>query len=347
MPKTIRTLALSVLLMFIASALFMPAQTGSSSQATKSAGQKYAKFIFYDIKPVPPEMAAMMKQMQQKSQSTVEGTRIVDLDTTRAEGAPYMDFVWLWKGSAKGYSEEEHIHNFDEVIGFIGSKGEKDPRDLGAEMEVWLGGEKYVITKSCLILVPKGVRHCPIRFNRIDSPVLFFTFGMATKYSRTPTKFDDKRSGERNYAKYISYDVSPAKSSPEAKKRLEDLNKKIGSTIRATGLLDIDTIEGSFYTDFLWMWQGTAKGPIEAEHSHDFDEIIGLIGTRGQKDPHDLGGEVELYLGGEKYVITKSCLVWVPKGLKHCPLIVRRVDSPVLAFTVGNTAKYSKSGQKP
>ena len=346
MPKTIRVVAFSVLLLFVASAFFVPAQTGSDSQAGKSAGQKYAKFIFYDIKPVPPEMAAKMKQMQQKSQSTVEGTRIVDLDTTRAEGAPYMDFVWLWKGSAKGYSEEEHIHNFDEVIGFVGSKGENSPRDLGGEMEVWLGGEKYLITRSCLIFVPKGVRHCPIRFNRIDSPVLFFTFGMATKYSRTPTKFNDKRSAERNYAKYVSYDVNPAKSSQEAKKQLEELNKRIGSTVRSTDLLDLDTIKGSFYTEFLWMWHGTAKGPYEEEHSHDFDEIIGFIGARGEKDPHDLGGEVEFWLGGEKHLITKSCLIWVPKGLKHNPYIPRRIDSPVLLFSVGNTGKYSKSGQK-
>jgi mannose-6-phosphate isomerase-like protein (cupin superfamily) len=349
MPKANRNIAFLVLLVFIASAsiVFVRGQTGSRSQANRSGEQKYAKYIFYDIKPVSPEMAAMTKQMQQKSQSTVEGTRIVDLDTTRAEGAPYMDFVWLWKGSAKGYSEEEHIHDFDEVIGFIGSRGEKNPRELDAEMEVWLGGEKYLITKSCLIFVPKGVKHCPIRFNRIDSPVFFFTFGMTTKYSRMATKFDDKGSAERNFAKYISYDVNPSKVSPEAENKMKELDRKIGSTVRGTRLLDIDKIEGSFYTDFLWMWQGTAKGNLEEEHSHDFDEVIGFIGAKGQRNPHDLGGEVEIWLGGEKYQITKSCLIWVPKGLKHCPLKLTRIDSPTLAFTVGMAGKYSSIKSRP
>lgn len=255
MPKTMRTIALSMLLVFVASvsAVFAPGQTSGTSQGDQGAGRMYAKYIFNDLKPIPPKMAAMMKQMQQKSQSTVETTRIVDLDTTRAEGAPYMDFVWLWKGSAKGYSEEEHTHNFDEVIGFIGSKGEKDPRELGGEMEVWLGGEKYLITKSCLIFVPKGLKHCPIRFNRIDSPILFFTFGMATSYSRTPTKFQDAKSAERNYAKYISYNVNPSKVSAEAVKRMDEMNKKIGSTVKGTRLLDLDQVEGSFYTDFAWI----------------------------------------------------------------------------------------------
>jgi hypothetical protein len=89
------------------------------------------------------------------------------------------------------------------------------------------------------------------------------------------------------------------------------------------------------------MWQRTAKGNIEEEHSHDFDEVIGFIGAKGQKEPHELGGEVEISLGGEKYAITRSCLIWVPKGLKHCPLRINRIDSPCLAFTVGMTDKYS------
>ena len=328
-------------LIALASTAPAPGRSAAETQSPKSAEQGYAKYIFYDVKPVTPEMAAIMKQMQQKSQSTVEGTRILDLDTTRAEGAPYMDFVWLWKGSAKSYSEEEHVHDFDEVIGFIGSRGEKDPRELGGEMEVWLGGEKYLITRSCLIFVPKGTRHCPIRFNRIDSPILFFTIGLTTKYSRTATKFDDSRSAERNFAKYISYDVNPSKVSPEAEKRMEELNRKIGSTVRGTRLLDIDKVEGSFYTDFLWMWPGTAKGNIEEEHSHDFDEVIGFIGAKGQQAAHALGGEVEVWLEGERYLINKSCLIWVPKGLKHCPIRIVRMDSPVLVFTIGNVGKYS------
>ena len=343
MTKAIRAIGVSLLLVFITSvsAALDPAENSGASQGDKNAGLKYAKYIFNDLKPVPPQMAEMMKQMQQKSQSTVEGTRIVDLDTTRAEGAPYMDFVWLWEGSAKGYSEEEHTHDFDEVIGFIGSRLEKDPRELGGEMEVWLGGEKYLVTKSCLIFVPKGLKHCPIRFNRIDSPILFFTFGMATKYSRTATKFDDSKSAERNYAKYISYDINPSKVSPEAVKRMDEMNKKIGSTVTGTRLLDLDNVEGSFYTDFVWLWKGSAKGNSEVEHSHDFDEVLGFIGSKGRQNPNDLGGEIEVWVGGEKHLINKSSLIWVPKGLKHCPIQFNRIDSPVLFFTVGNAGKYS------
>lgn len=343
MTKSIRIAVFSILLPIIASACI---PSGLAFQGDKEPRGKFAKYIFYDIKPVPPEMAAMMKQMQQKSQSTVEGTRIVDLDTTRVAGAPYMDFVWLWKGSAKGYSEEEHSHGFDEAIGFIGSKGANAPRDLGGEMEVWLGGEKYLITKSCLIFVPKGLKHCPIRFNRIDSPILFFTFGLATSYSRTPSEFRQDKSTERKYARYISYDANPSKVSPEAVKRMNERNMKIASTVKGTRLLDLDAVAGSFYTDFAWLWPGSAEGNSEEEHSHDFDEVLGFVGTRGQQNAHDLGGEIEVWIGGEKYLINKSCLLWVPKGTKHCPIRFSRIDTPVLFFTVGKTAKYTSTSSK-
>jgi quercetin dioxygenase-like cupin family protein len=276
--------------------------------------------------------------------STIKITPLLDLD--KVPGAFYIDFNWMGKGTSKDYLDaEEHFNDFDEVIGLIGSKGEKDVHGLGGEVEMWLGGEKYLITKSCLIFVPKGLKHIPIRFNRIDdSPVLFFTLGPTGKYSNTHTKFSDAKSSERNYAKYISYDVNPSKVSPEAVKKRMQEEKKIGSTVKGTRLADLDKVPGAFYTDFGWLWSGSANGYSVEEHSHDFDEVIGFIGTKGgEKDPHELGGEMEVWLGGEKHLITKSCLIFVPKGLKHCPLRFNRVDAPILFFSLGMTKTYSST----
>ena len=237
--------------------------------------------------------------------------------------------------------DETHIHDFDEFLGFIGTRGQENPYDLGGEMEVWLGGEKYLITKSCLIYVPKGLKHCPIRFNRVDSPILFFSGGMATEYSRTATEFQDDKGAERNYAKYISYEVNPNKVSPESRKRTAERRAKTNSTVESTRLLDLDAIEGAPYIDFVWLWKGSEQGPNHQAHSHDWGEVFGFVGTKGQQDPHNLGGEMELWLGGEKHLLTKSCLVYVPPGLEHCPLQFNRIDSPILLFTIGMTREYT------
>ncbi len=359
MKRAYRYIGIAALLMLLesVSATLAPKQSARADQKDRSAEYKYAKYFIFDAKPfeIPPEVAAKMKETQKKEPSTVEATRLLSLDGTRLEGAPYMDFVWLWKGSSKDYVESEHIHDFDEFIGFIGTKGPEDPHGLGGEMEVWLGGEKYMITKSCLIYVPKGVKHCPIRFVRIDSPILFFTGSFQAKeakYGRTPTQFSDAKAAERNYAKLISYGVNPKKAfarddSPEGKKKLEEMRQKTGSTIESTRILDLDLVEGAPYIDFVWMYKGFEKNPTHPEHSHDWGEIFGYIGSVGQNDPHSLGGEIEFWIGGEKHVLSKSCLVWIPPGLPHCPVRFARIDKPILWFTIGIGMKGSEYTLKP
>ncbi len=314
----------------------------------------YAKYFIWDYQmpKLTPEQEANRQAERLKQQTTVESTRLLNMNPTRIKETPYIDFVWLWKGNAKGYNEKQHYHEFDEFIGFIGTKGgQKDPHDLGGEMEVWLGGEKYSITKDCLIYIPKGLNHCPIRFVRIDAPILFFSGapGSTAPYKPIMTEFKQDKAAERNYAKYISYDVNFDKISPETQKKMAEAKKKRSSTIESTRLLDLDGVKGAHYIDFVWLWKGTEKGPNHPEHSHDWPEIFGFVGTKGQKDPYNLGGEIELYVGGEKNLLTKSCLIYVPPNVKHCPMQFNRIDSPVLVFTIGTAQKYTLkvSEQKP
>ena len=78
-------------------------------------------------------------------------------------------------------------------------------------------------------------------------------------------------------------------------------------------------------------------------HVHDYDEILGFIGS-DPEHPHDLGGEVEYWMEDEKYILNKSCLIWIPKGLRHCPLSITRVDRPILFLAISMSKKYAKEG---
>ena len=42
--------------------------------------------------------------------------------------------------------------------------------------------EKYMLTKSCLIFVPAGLRHCPLRVTRVDRPLIFLAISLTSKY---------------------------------------------------------------------------------------------------------------------------------------------------------------------
>lgn len=95
-------------------------------------------------------------------------------------------------------------------------------------------------------------------------------------------------------------------------------------------------LEGSEVTiGTTWMWP--RKGPSQSKgvgaHTHDFIEILGFFGTNPE-DEHDLGGEVELWLEDEQFIMTKSFMTYVPAGMKHCPLVMRRIDRPIFHFGV-------------
>ena len=145
---------------------------------------KYAKNIIMDTKPMSPDIVKKAQAMRKKTGSTVQSTRLLWLDDEIARGAPYMEYVWLWKGRSGGSTEVPHAHDFDEVLGFVGTNRE-DPRDLGGEIELWLDDEKYILKNTCLVFVPKGLKHCPLQFNKIDSPILFFTIGTGGVYNRS------------------------------------------------------------------------------------------------------------------------------------------------------------------
>lgn len=63
-------------------------------------------------------------------------------------------------------------------------------------------------------------------------------------------------------------------------------------------------------------------------HTHEFAQVICFLGSN-PLDIHDFDAEIELYLGGEKQIITAPSMIAIPAGLMHCPLVFRRVGKPV------------------
>ena len=135
---------------------------------------------------------------------------------------------------------------------------------------------------------------------------------------------------ESKYGKYIVTDVQ--QFTPESALPPDP------STSGAFLFVNDDVVKGSFFVRCFWFWKTPIHRRLEA-HAHDYDEVIAFMGTNPE-DCHDLGGEIEFWLEDEKHIITKSCLIFVPKGMKHAPLQIKRVDRPIFHFTTGNAGKY-------
>jgi hypothetical protein len=149
---------------------------------------------------------------------------------------------------------------------------------------------------------------------------------------------------ELKYAKnIITEDLMPLQPADEIKSMQDQ--EKAGRTLDRTLLLGIQDsiLKGAFFAGCEWLWGLTGNGPVSIElpHSHDFDEIIGFAGSN-KNNPRDLGGEIEFWMGGEKHVLTKTCLIFIPKGVTHCPVVLKRIDTPIFMFEAGNNTVYEK-----
>jgi hypothetical protein len=107
--------------------------------------------------------------------------------------------------------------------------------------------------------------------------------------------------------------------------------------------LDNDIVSGSFHVGFIWTLGPSTVKEEEGAHTHDYNEVLGWIGT-DWKNPSDLGGEIEFWIEDEKYILNKSCLIFIPKGVKHCPLKDLRVDRPIIYFSAVTKGNYKPAG---
>ena len=150
--------------------------------------KKYAHLIVTeDIRPKQPPPEGMLRRFQEQRErgDYLDSFHLLSLNYSVAHGALYFDAVWMMDlhGTHGFQVEIQHSHDFDEILGFF-SGNRDNPRELDSEIELWLEDEQYFITKSALIFIPKFMNHLPLYFRRIGSPVLFFTVGNGTTYTR-------------------------------------------------------------------------------------------------------------------------------------------------------------------
>jgi mannose-6-phosphate isomerase-like protein (cupin superfamily) len=143
---------------------------------------------------------------------------------------------------------------------------------------------------------------------------------------------------EAKYAKNIidkpKEGFGPPETPEEAKLREEHVKFPI--------YVDEEVIPGAYYFMAAWWKKITGKGSPAEEHDHEFDEYLVFLGTNPE-DPNDLGGEVEVWIGGEKHMLAKSCAIFIPAGLKHAPIYFRKVERPIWYLATGPTDKYKKA----
>ncbi len=134
------------------------------------------KYIIQELQaPVTgtPEFRAMYEKFSK---------RILWIDDKVCPGAFQMNTAWYFAVPERDPVFEEHVHEYDELIGFFGSDP-SDPDNLNAEIEVTIEGETHVLTKSSLIFCEKNVPHMPLSIKRVDKPIFHFSIVSGPEYN--------------------------------------------------------------------------------------------------------------------------------------------------------------------
>lgn len=312
------------------------------------ADTKYGKYFVTELKkdipvtPWHPKVPAAGKG---------QGGRIVFMDSEMVPGASYAEAVWIRDANSEVQRKggvQAHSHDYDEVLGFIGTNPD-DLYDLGGEIELWLGEEKHMLTKTCLVFIPGGLKHCPLRVRKIETPVLHFSSHSGKMYTAGGQDQQKQEIGAFN-----KLQVSP-EATEYGKLIVSELKKNIveapwsppnmqpaqkGKTGRVLWL-DNETVPGAFYMECVWVYPRKVNSENRGTkaHVHDYDEVLAFFGT-DPDNPHDLGAEADFWIEDEKHTFTKSCLIFVPKGIRHSPLRFNYVDRRLFHFTLGPGGMY-------
>jgi hypothetical protein len=83
---------------------------------------------------------------------------------------------------------------------------------------------------------------------------------------------------------------------------------------------------------------------VSAKHAHAYDELLYFLGG----DPlnfFDFGAKADLLLGDEdeKHLIDTTAIIYVPKGLMHCPIYFNTVNKPVMFMHICASPGYKRS----
>jgi hypothetical protein len=131
------------------------------------------------------------------------------------------------------------------------------------------------------------------------------------------------------YGKYIIEDYNGLPASDYQNQ--DEFGKEMPNFAFPIAYLGNAMFKPGFHAECMW-YHAASDARVEA-HTHDSNEVLGFIGG-DPNDYHNLNGVIELWLDDEKYILTRSCMVFVPKGLKHGPMIIIRVDKPMLHFSI-------------
>jgi len=243
----------------------------------------------------------------------------------------YLEFGWIYGLPEPNPHVSEHVHDFDEIIMHFGG----DPytsRDLGAEIEFYIGGQPITFNTTTSAFIPRGVPHGPLTWRKFAKPhvqmvIILGTGNKGPSISQRnhgaaqvglPRKISDT-----DYEEYVVR--TPVREVGRGVK-----NRQMPTMTYMNRHL---VLGANYYLECGWIYGMPEPNPHVFEHVHNYNEVVIHFGS-DPDHPEDLGGEIEYCVNAQPLTFSTTSGLFIPKGVKHGPLTWNKYFRPHLEMTL-------------
>lgn len=243
----------------------------------------------------------------------------------------YIELGWIFGIPDPNPHIYEHVHDYDEIVLHWGGNPEI-PQVLGAEIEFYIGGQPITFNTTTGIFIPAGTPHGPLTWKKFEFPHIEMAMMLGTgdpfkgwgkSGIKEPKKELPKKTTRFDYEQYVIR--SPMR---EAGRGFKKGRQSPTMTYMSSTQINI----AKYYIEFGWIWD-VVEPSIPAMVHKKYDEIVLHIGG-DPEHPEDLGGVMQFGMGDDLLTFDTSYAMYIPKGLKHGPLIWNKVEKPFIEMAI-------------
>lgn len=246
----------------------------------------------------------------------------------------------------KDTGHPQNIHPDTREAVFVLGTDPEHPQTLGGEVEFTVDGEKHLIDRPCMVSIPRGLRHGPVWFRKVDRPIIQMAILPDAKFydqeyvtepleDREAIGIYEGRCGryyQTNYKAPTPYWHFEEGYDPSQYRPILKMN---------------DSVTPEEYPCFTFtaefvMHADKVRPTIKAGFHEDSDAVLVFMGT-DPENPRKLPARIEFTIDGETHLVDRACMVTIPKGLTYGPVRVVEAEEPFVMMTMlPQAAAYSR-----
>ena len=217
--------------------------------------------------------------------------------------------------------DTEYALPYTELFSFINTdRGEL--HSLGATLTMEIARQKFETDQNCVIQVPAFVPHGHITLTNVKSPVFSYVFGPGREHTSLPEAVwhPENLGSLEEIVRYYNGDTVTL-----GPKDVQEFYIRCapGQNIRG----DVSGTSRRFYESGRWVLAPEC-------HIHNTPEVLGYF-SADPWHPFEFGAEITQNVNGEKLVIDRPSIIYLPPYVPHCPLVVEKVEKDCFWHSVG------------